>query len=112
MAESATGKVSPPNSEFFDIGSARNVYQGCPKCLATLGMGLTSRGGGRLGDERGRLFVQCTRCGHEGPSVETPKAAEYDTWPVSWDQRDRLAFEAWNNASKHAIEAAVAATDS
>jgi len=77
----------------FDICDARNVYEPCPKCRATSGMGLTSRAN--------RLFVRCD-CGHEGPGIDVPLPAQYDAWPVPWHARDRLAFEAWNQASKTA----------
>lgn len=76
---------------FFDIQSGHNVYEPCPKCFATMGMGLTSR--------PGRLFVHCD-CGHAGPDVDAPTSEQYATWSVPWHERDRLAFEAWNKASR------------
>lgn len=74
----------------FGIRECLNIYEPCPKCHATTGIGLTSR--------PGRLFVHCN-CGHVRPEVEAPAADQWVTWPVPWHERDRLAFEAWNKAS-------------
>jgi hypothetical protein len=82
------------NDVVFNICDSRNVYEPCPKCKATQGMGLTSRAN--------RLFVRCD-CGHEGPGVQTPRLEQYATWPVSSQGRDRLAFEGWNEASRSAL---------
>jgi hypothetical protein len=79
------------NSAAFDICDSRNIYEPCPRCNATSGMGLTSRAN--------RLYVRCD-CGHEGPSVDTPSLEHWSTWPVPSHERDRLAFEAWNEAAK------------
>lgn len=89
--------------EFFDIRDGRHVYEPCPKCKATSGMGLSSRGN--------RLFVRC-ECGHTGPGVEIPPPDQYLTWPVPWHERDRLAFEGWNAASREARQSASPASDS
>lgn len=69
----------------FNICDGRNVYEPCPKCMVTRGMGLTS--------VANRLFVRCD-CGHEGPGIGLPSSEQYDTWPVPWHEQDRLAFDA------------------
>lgn len=74
-------------SDVFDIADGRNRYEPCPKCKAIFGMGLTTRSG--------RLAVECD-CGHRGPEIEVPLFEQWSTWPVSWHQRDRQAFDAWN----------------
>lgn len=76
---------------FFDIRDTRNVYEPCPKCRATVGLGLTSK--------QRKLFVHCATCGHTGPAIEVPTLEQWDSWPIPWHERDRLAFEAWNKAS-------------
>lgn len=81
------------STAIFDICDSRNVYEPCPSCNSAVGMSLSSR--------PNVLFVRCA-CGHEGPGVETPSAEQYASWPVAWHERDRLAFEGWNDASRAA----------
>lgn len=92
MTTSPTTPTGAPadSEEVFDICDRRNVYEPCPQCGKDYGMGLTTKGQ--------TLFVLCA-CGHAGPAVETPTPEQYDSWPVSWHQRDRQAFDAWNDAS-------------
>ncbi|MBU9200137.1 hypothetical protein KTD31_01800 [Burkholderia multivorans] len=71
----------------FDICDARNRYALCPSCKASSGMGLRTRGQ--------KLAVEC-ECGHRGPEVDVPALADWATWPVPAHERDRQAFEGWN----------------
>jgi hypothetical protein len=80
--------------DVFDIRDPKNEYEPCPKCNGTFGKGIASR--------NGRTFVRCTICNHEGPSIEEPIGKEWLTWPVPLHERDRIVFEAWNEAAKKA----------
>lgn len=73
----------------FDITDRRSKYQRCPKCSATFGMGLVTRGR--------HLAVECTECGHRGPEVEVPEIGQWAAWSVPSHERDRQAFEGWNS---------------
>lgn len=79
-------------ADAFDITDGRNRYEPCSACGASVGMGLTSAAR--------RLFVVCAACGHQGPGIEVPPLEQWSTWPVSSAERDRLAFEAWNEESR------------
>ncbi|HDR9105444.1 helix-turn-helix domain-containing protein [Paraburkholderia sp. A3RO-2L] len=76
-----------PKSAPFDIRDGRNRYAPCPRCKATSGMGLSTRAR--------KLAVECD-CGHRGPDVDVPAFADWASWPVPAHERDRLAFEGWN----------------
>lgn len=82
------------NNDVFDIRDSKNAYEPCPKCNSTFGKGITSR--------NGRTFVLCMNCNHEGPSIEEPTLEQWATWPIPLHERDRLVFEAWNEAAKKA----------
>ena len=76
-----------PAAAPFDICDARNRYAPCPRCEATAGMGLRTLAQ--------KLAVECD-CGHRGPEVDVPALADWATWPVPAHERDRQAFEGWN----------------
>lgn len=78
--------------EIFDITDGRNRYEPCPKCGIDFLMGISSNGKVQ--------YVICGKCDHRGPSVELPPQGEWETWPVDWHERDRLAFEGWNEESR------------
>jgi hypothetical protein len=73
--------LRPAESEPFDITDGRHRYLPCPRCGATLNMGLCHR------DDM--LAVQCGYCQFRGPEV---------AGRVS-EQKDRCAFNAWNALS-------------
>lgn len=70
--------------EKFDIRDGRNRYAPCPRCGATLGMGLITKTTG--------LAVQCAgSCDFRGPEIAVTGA-----WSP---EDDRAAFDAWNSLS-------------
>lgn len=79
----------------FDISDGRrNRYEPCPKCSASIGMGLSTK--------NGFVAVSCGWCDHRGPEIQAPPPDQWETWPVPWHERDRQAFEAWNKQSRDA----------
>lgn len=66
----------------FDITDGRNRYAPCPKCGATLGMGLTLS---RIG-----IAVECLACEFRGPESHLDPH-------LGWTPEvDRTAFDGWN----------------
>jgi hypothetical protein len=72
--------------EPFDIRDTRNVYQPCPRCRVTLGLGLM------LGNRNATIAVQCMNCDFRGPEV--PAVLD------SLMTMDRQAFETWNDMNR------------
>jgi hypothetical protein len=85
MTDQAEG-CSPEGA--FDLNDGRNVYQPCPSCKKHYGVGLIQR--------RGRQAIECD-CGHRGPEIDIPTLEQWVSWPVPRHERDRLAFDGWNN---------------
>jgi Zn ribbon nucleic-acid-binding protein len=76
-------------ADTFDITDTRHEIKACPKCQVTMGMGLVTR--------KGMLAMECVgSCGHRSTGIAVPVPAEWETWSISSQDRDRLAFEAWN----------------
>jgi hypothetical protein len=76
-------------ADTFDITDTRHEIKPCPKCQASTGMGLVTR--------KGLLAMECVgSCDYRGVGIAVPAPEEWDTWSISSQDRDRLAFEAWN----------------
>lgn len=78
-------------AEAFDICDTGNGYEPCSKCGEVFHMGIVSNSAS--------LAVECLECDHRGPEIEMPPPGQWETWPVSWQERDRQAWAAWNDQS-------------
>lgn len=99
---------TPAVSEPFDICESKNVYEPCPQCKSSIGMGMTSGlTGGDQPASRMSQFVMCICCGHKGPAVAIPdEEGGFELLGNVQAERDRETFNAWNEAARRAAAAA------